>query len=70
MTELPMPHVASLDPRAIAKLEAMEKSLGDVYVVAYEKPVAPAHLTPQQVNALQQAEHELGVCLVAYQAPA
>ena len=52
----------------MAKLESLEKALGDVYVVAYEKPVVPAQLKPEQVKLLQQAERELGVCLVAYEA--
>ena len=68
MSETPMPQVAHLDPPAIAKVEAMERTLGDVYVVAYEKPMTPAQLTPEQVNILQKAERDLGVCLVAYRA--
>ncbi len=68
MPELPKPNVASLNSQALQKVEAVEKKLGHVYVVAYEKPVEPAKLTPEQVNVLQQAERELGVCLVAYKA--
>ncbi len=70
MTALPKPAVAHLAPPEVAKVEAVEKALGHVYVVAYEKPAAPAQLTPQQVQLLQQAERDLGVCLVAYQAQA
>lgn len=68
MTELPRPSVAHLSPTDVAKVEAVEKAMGDVYVVAYEKPAVPAQLTAQQVQVLQQAERDLGVCLVAYQA--
>lgn len=68
MPELPKLPVAHLDPAAVKKVEAIERSLGDVYVVAYEAPHAPAKLTAEQVRALQQAERDLGVCLVAYQA--
>jgi hypothetical protein len=68
MTELPRPAVAHLAPADVAKVEAVEKTLGDVYVVAYEKPAVPAQLTPEQVQVLQQAERDLGVCLIAYQA--
>jgi len=68
MLEMSAPQVAHLGPAEVAKVEAVERTLGDVYVVAYEKPVAPARLTPEQVSALQKAERELGVCLVAYQA--
>lgn len=70
MTVLPKPAVAHLAPAEVAKVEAVERSLGQVFVVAYEKPTVPAQLTPQQIEALQKAERELGVCLVAYQAPA
>lgn len=70
MTELPKPAVAQLGPAQVAKVEAVERALGHVYVVAYENPSVPAQLTPKQLEALQQAERELGVCLVAYQAPA
>lgn len=68
MTELPKPAIAHLAPDQVAKVEAVERSLGDVYVVAYEKPVVPAELTPEQIQMLQQAERELGVCLIAYKA--
>jgi hypothetical protein len=70
MTELSKPHVAHLAPAAVAKVEAVERTLGDVYVVAYEKPVIPAALSPEQLKMVQQAERDLGVCLVAYQAGA
>ena len=68
MPDTSKPQVASLNPAAVTRVEALERSLGDVYVVAYEKPVEPAKLTPQQISLLQQAEKDLGVCLIAYKA--
>jgi hypothetical protein len=68
MSEIAQPHLAHLDAPAVAKLEAVEKSLGDVYVLAYDKPMTPAKLSSEQLKLLQQAERDLGVCLVAYQA--
>lgn len=70
MAEASKPPIAHLNASAVAKVESVERKLGDVYVLAYEKPLIPAELTPEQVKILQQAEHDLGVCLVAYQANA
>jgi hypothetical protein len=38
-----------------------------VYVVAYDQPVVPARLNPEQIKALQDTEREVGACLVAYE---
>ena len=64
-----MPPVASLSKDQVAKLQQIERSLGDVVVVAYQPPTGPANLSPDQLDALQDAERELGVCLIAYQKP-
>ncbi|MEJ3652590.1 hypothetical protein WEH80_06370 [Actinomycetes bacterium KLBMP 9759] len=58
-------HPAELDDTALAKVRALEEQLG-CPLVAYtpETPYAP--LTGDQVAALQRAEAELGVQLLAY----
>ncbi len=66
MTEAKLPPVAALSAEALTKVKALEETLGGVYVIAYEKPLAPAHLTQEQLDALQALESELGVCLIAY----
>ena len=66
MSEFSKPKVASLPATAVAKVQEVEKKLGGVYVIAYEHPVEPATLTPQQLAQLTKVETELGVCLVAY----
>jgi hypothetical protein len=60
--------VAALSAESLARVQEVEKDLGDVVVVAYQKPVVPAALKPKQVKRLRKAEEELGVCLVAYEA--
>jgi hypothetical protein len=56
---------ARLDPTALAKVRELEEQLG-CPLVAYapENPYAP--LTDEQVAAVQRAEQELNVRLVAY----
>ena len=66
MSELTKPKVATLPHQAVAKVQAVEKKLGNVYVIAYEHPVQPATLTQAQLAQLAKVEDELGVCLVAY----
>ena len=61
------PRIASLSPTEVAKLETVERKIGNVYVIAYDEPLTPAQLSADQVKLLQQAEQELGKCLVAYQ---
>lgn len=58
-------HPADLDDSALARVRALEEQLG-CPLVAYtpETPYAP--LTSEQVAALQRAEAELGVQLLAY----
>lgn len=62
--------VAALSPQALAKVREVEKQLGGAIVIAYEQPVVPAALTPEQVKVVEAAEQQLGVCLVAYEKPA
>ena len=65
MAEFNQPKVATLAGDAVAKVQAVEKKLG-AYVIAYEHPVQPASLTPEQLAELTRLEDELGVCLVAF----
>ena len=66
MPQFTEPHIAQLSQQQLARVQDLEKKLGGVYVVAYQQPVAPAPLTPEQLQALQAAEREVGACLVAY----
>ncbi|MBC8093617.1 MAG: hypothetical protein H7Y15_17120 [Pseudonocardia sp.] len=65
VTQEPAMHPADLDDSALARVRALEEQLG-CPLVAYtpETPYAP--LTSEQVAALQRAEAELGVQLLAY----
>ncbi|NLC58742.1 MAG: hypothetical protein GX774_18055 [Armatimonadetes bacterium] len=68
MTEEQKQRLASLTPDQERKIKEIEDSLGDVYVIAYEQPLVPAHLEESELQVLQQAEEELpGIVLVAYQ---
>ncbi len=63
------PQIAHLDRDKLQKVEDLERQLGGAIVIAYDQPVVPAELTPEQVAILQRLERELGVCLVAYRKP-
>ncbi len=67
MAEPLKPRVAALAPAAVSKLQDLERALGHVQVIAYEKPAVPARLTPEQLSMIQATERDLNVCLVAYQ---
>lgn len=70
MTEEQKRRLASLTPDQEQKVREVEQALGDVYVIAYEQPLVPAHLEEDELRTLQQAESELpGIVLVAYQKP-
>ncbi len=66
MSQFADTQLASLSPEALAKVQDLEQKLGGICVVAYQKPIAPAPLSDQQVKMLQQAEKDIGACLVAY----
>jgi hypothetical protein len=62
-----MAKLATLTPEEEQKLRQVEDDLGDVYVIAYEKPLEPAPLDDGKLRKLQQAEAEMpGLILVAY----
>jgi len=63
---------AMLSREQVAKVDALEKQLGDdVVVVAYEKRLEPAEIKPDQVERLKAVEHDLGdVYLIAWKKPA
>jgi hypothetical protein len=68
MSELSQPKIAMLGKEQVEKVRKLEEELGDVYVVAYEKPLRPAKLTDEQLAKLQAAEKEMeGVYLVVYE---
>jgi hypothetical protein len=62
---------AVLDDEELTKLRALESKLGDsVVLVAYDKPLQPADLSPQQLDQLKKIEQEMGrVFLVAWKKP-
>ncbi|WP_219417595.1 hypothetical protein [Pseudonocardia nigra] len=58
---------AQLDDTALDKVRHLEQELG-CPLVAYARETPYAPLTDEQVAALQRAEAELGVRLLAFQA--
>ena len=68
MTQQPEPKIAQLGRQQVERVQELERDLGDVFVVAYEKPLRPAKLTDEQLAKLQAAEEKTGgVYLVAYE---
>ena len=68
MTEQLEPKIAQLGRQQVERVQELERELGGVFVVAYERPLRPAKLTDEQVAKLQAAEDETGgVYLVAYE---
>ena len=68
MTEQAEPKVAMLGKDEVERVRHLEEELGEVFVVAYEKPLRPAKLSDEQLAKLQGAEAEMGgVYLVAYE---
>lgn len=67
MTDEQMAQLATLTPEEERKLHETEEDLGDVYLIAYEKPLIPAPLEEEEVQKLQEVEREMpGLILVAY----
>jgi hypothetical protein len=56
---------AALDPTALARIQALEESLG-APLVAYSPESPWATLTDAQLAEVQAAEADLGVRLLAY----
>ncbi|WP_181780535.1 hypothetical protein [Pseudonocardia pini] len=56
---------AALDESALARIRSLEETLGGP-LVAYEPESPYAHLTADQLAALQATEADLGLRLVAY----
>jgi len=67
----PEAQFAALSEEQLAKLRAVEAALGDnVVLLAYDRPLEPAHLTPEQMDLLCDLEAELGCAyVVAYRRP-
>ncbi len=63
--------IAILSAEEVARVEALERELGEDYVViAYDKPLQPAELDDEQLRELRRAEAEIGKAyLVAYKKP-
>ena len=60
-----------LSEEQLAKLRAAEAALGEnVVLLAYDRPLEPAHLTPEQMDLLHNLEAELRCAyVVAYRRP-
>ncbi len=59
--------IASLTPEQEQRLKSLEQELGNVYLIAYEQPLTPAHLSDDQLDKVQDLERQIpGVVLVAY----
>jgi hypothetical protein len=68
METVAKPSLAMLSAGQVAIVEQLERDLGGLFVLAYERPLQPATLTPDQIERIRKAERELGTCLVAYNA--
>ncbi|MGB5706966.1 MAG: hypothetical protein WBM41_09040 [Arenicellales bacterium] len=53
---------ADVDERQLARIKKLEDSTG---IVAVQPAAKYAHLSGQQLDELQQAEHELGIVMLA-----
>lgn len=63
--------LAVLDDEAVAKVRALERELGEnVVVLAYDRPLELARLSPEQLDRLTEVERTLPhAYLVAYLKP-
>lgn len=65
------PKLAVLDEEALAKVRALEEALGpNVVVLAYDRPLEVARLTPEQVDQVMEVERQIpNAYLVVYVKP-
>lgn len=57
---------ARLTESQLKKIQALEKELGNVYLLAVEKAPTIASLSEEDLAKIQELEKELSVILVAY----
>lgn len=57
---------ARLTESQLKKIQALEKELGNVYLLAVEKAPTIASLSKEDLAKIQKLEKELSVILVAY----
>lgn len=65
------PKLATLDEAAVAKVRALEQALGpNLVVLAYDRPLEVARLTPEQVDQVLEVERQIpNAYLVVYLKP-
>jgi len=65
------PKLAALDDAAVAKVRALEQALGpNVVVLAYDRPLEVARLTPEQIDQVMEVERQIpNAYLVVYLKP-
>jgi len=63
--------LAQLSDEQLERVQALEDKLGDnVVLLAYDRPLQPATLSPEQVDEVMQLELEMpNAYLVAYRKP-
>ena len=67
MTDEQLAQLATLTPEEERRLREVEDEMGDVYLIAYEKPLVPAPLDEEKLRRLQDGEREMpGRIVVAY----
>ncbi|HOM81896.1 MAG TPA: hypothetical protein PLU39_13545 [Armatimonadota bacterium] len=67
MTDEQLAQLATLTPEEERRLREVEDEMGDVYLIAYEKPLVPAPLDEEKLRRLQDVEREMpGRIVVAY----
>jgi len=57
---------ARLTESPLKKIQALEKELGNVWLLAFEKSPTIASLSKEDLAKIQKLEKELGVILIAY----
>jgi len=58
--------LAKLTESQIREIRKLEERWENIVVLAYEKPLEPAKLSPKQLEKIRTLEKELRVALVAY----
>jgi len=57
---------ASLTESQLKKIQALEKELGNVWLLAFEKVPTVASLSKEDLAKIQKLEKEIGAILIAY----
>jgi len=57
---------AHLTESKLKKIQALEKEIGNIYLLAVEKTPSIASLSKEDLAKIQKLEKELGMILIAY----